>query len=276
MHLCCIHSFLKKSDPFYEIHSRTENEEGFIEWERVYRSKTIMDNLNPVWPEVVIDVSSLGEGNLNHPLKLVIFDHEKSGNHNLIGEVQLSVNRLMDASTEGIDDRKRALPLHFSKSKGHKAKEKHAGKILVLEAHIRGVSDNFDEMAGVQVKTGAPLQLTQGKGKPNFMDYVIGGCEFNVCFAVDFTGSNGDPMKPGTLHYLDPQGSFNDYERSVIALLNVLSRFDTDKHFALWGFGKFFLFEANCPSFSVACLLLFQVPNTMARFSTYFNVERNG
>jgi hypothetical protein len=228
---------LKKSDPFYEIHSRTENEEGFIEWERIYRSKTIMDNLNPLWPEVVLDVSSLGEGNLNHPLKIVIFDHEKSGNHGFMGDMQLSVNRLMDASTEGIDDKKGAIPLHFSKSKGHKTKDVQAGKIMVLEAHIRGVSDNFDEMAGVQVKTGAPLMLTEGKGKPNFMDYVIGGCEFNVCVAVDYSGSNGDPMKPGTLHYLDPLGSFNDYERSIISLLNVLSRFDTDKHFALWGFG---------------------------------------
>lgn len=198
-----------------------------------------MDNLNPTWPEVVIDVLSLGDGNLNHPIRIMIYDHEKKGDHEFIGDIQLSVNRLIDASTEGVVDKKRALPITQHKSKGHKAKDVFSGKLLVLEAHVSGVSDNFDEMAGVQVKAAAPLQLSSsgGKGKPNFMDYVIGGCEFNICLAVDFTGSNGDPMKPGTLHYLDPYGGFNDYERSMIALLNVLSRYDTDKHFALWGFG---------------------------------------
>lgn len=231
-----VEGFLKKSDPFYEIHRRTENDEGFIEWEQVYRSKTIMDNLNPTWPEVVICVLNLG-GNLNHPIKLVIYDHRKDGNHEYMGEVQLSVNRLIDASTEGLDEPKRAIPLSFTKSKGHKAKQVVAGKIMVLEAHVRGVSDNFDFMAGVSVKSGAPLHLLKSKGKPNFVDYVTGGCEFNICFAVDFTGSNGDPMKPGSRHFLDPNGGFNDYEKSMIALLNVLGRFDRDNHFALWGFG---------------------------------------
>merc|ERR1712045_834604 len=57
--------------------------------------------------------------------------------------------------------------------------------------------------------------------KPTFLDYVNGGCEFQLCVAIDFTGSNGDPRKPGTLHYLAPDGSMNDYE----------------KKFPVWGFG---------------------------------------
>lgn len=64
----------------------------------------------------------------------------------------------------------------------------------------------------------------------------IGGCEFNVCFAIDFTGSNGDPKRPGTLHYLHPNGH-NDYEKAMFSILNVLGRFDSDKHYAVWGFG---------------------------------------
>jgi Copine/C2 domain len=228
---------MQKSDPFYEIHRRVENEDGFIDWEQVYRSKTIMDNLNPVWPEVVIDVLSLGDGNLNHPIKICIFDHEKDGNHDLLGETLVSVNRLIDSSTEGLDDFSRAIPLTMKKAKGHKTKQLHAGKLLVLEAYMRGVSDNVEEMAGVRVKTGAQMVIEKFKGKANFMDYIIGGCQLNLIFAIDFTGSNGDPLKPGTLHYLDPYGSFNDYEKSMISILNVLSLFDADNQFALWGFG---------------------------------------
>lgn len=29
--------------------------------------------------------------------------------------------------------------------------------------------------------------------------------------AIDFTGSNGNPMQPGTLHYIDPTGRPNQY-----------------------------------------------------------------
>lgn len=228
---------MQKSDPFYEIYRRTENEEGFIDWERVYRSTTVMNNLHPVWPEVVLNVVSLGDGNLNHPIKIVVFDHEKDGSHDYIGELQLSVNRLIDARTEGHDDPSRALPLSFTKARGHKTKHIGAGKIMVLEAYILGVTEEVDEMAGVQVKSAAPLKVRHGNVKPNFLDYVIGGCKFNFVFAVDFTGSNGDPMKPGTYHFLDPYGGFNDYEKSMIALLNVLGRFNSDNHFALWGFG---------------------------------------
>ena len=35
----------------------------------------------------------------------------------------------------------------------------------------------------------------------SFLEYIMGGCEVNFTVAIDFTGSNGDPRKPGTLHY---------------------------------------------------------------------------
>ena len=37
----------------------------------------------------------------------------------------------------------------------------------------------------------------------SFVEYVFGGCEMSLTMAIDFTGSNGDPRSPGSLHYLD-------------------------------------------------------------------------
>ena len=227
------YSFMRRPSPFYEVHRRTENEEGFIDWELVYRSTIVMDNANPVWPSVAIDTFSLGDGNLNHPIKIILFHHKKDGNHDNIGEVQVSVNRLVDASTEGNDDPSRALSLTLIKSKTSKVK---TGRLIVLQAYIRGANDTIEEMVGLIRRRGSVV-VENAKEGPNFMDYLISGCYFNVVLAVDFSGSNGDPNKPGTLHYLDPSGGFNDYEKPMIAMLNVLGQLDTDNHYALWGFG---------------------------------------
>lgn len=37
----------------------------------------------------------------------------------------------------------------------------------------------------------------------SFLDYVFGGCEINLSFAIDFTLSNGDPRSYESLHCAD-------------------------------------------------------------------------
>jgi hypothetical protein len=70
---------------------------------------------------------------------------------------------------------------------------------------------------------------------PTFLDYVSGGCELNIITAIDFTGSNGDPRKPGTLHHLG--SAKNDYEKAISAIVGILAKYDSDKMFPVVGFG---------------------------------------
>ncbi|KAK7881093.1 hypothetical protein WMY93_032303 [Mugilogobius chulae] len=44
----------------------------------------------------------------------------------------------------------------------------------------------------------------------SFLDYVMGGCQINFTVGIDFTGSNGNPESPQSLHYLSPDG-LNQY-----------------------------------------------------------------
>lgn len=65
-----------------------------------------------------------------------------------------------------------------------------------------------------------------------------------MCFELFLTarcwlhcsGSNGDPRKAGTLHHLD-SNSLNDYEKAIKSILGVLSKYDSDKKFPVYGFG---------------------------------------
>eukprot|EP00934_Nitzschia_sp_Nitz4_P007889 Nitzschia sp. Nitz4//scaffold77_size91520//51907//54384//NITZ4_004894-RA/size91520-augustus-gene-0.74-mRNA-1//-1//CDS//3329558003//7879//frame0 len=72
---------------------------------------------------------------------------------------------------------------------------------------------------------------------PQFVDYISGGTEISLVVAVDYTGSNGDPRKPGTLHYIHPDGQLNDYEKALTAVGSVIARYDTDQMFPMLGFG---------------------------------------
>lgn len=36
----------------------------------------------------------------------------------------------------------------------------------------------------------------------SFLDYIRGGMQLNLVTAIDFTGSNGHPLDPGSLHSL--------------------------------------------------------------------------
>ncbi|KAM1749710.1 hypothetical protein ACFX12_010538 [Malus domestica] len=55
--------------------------------------------------------------------------------------------------------------------------------------------------------------------------------------AVDFTGSNGDPRKPESLHYIDPYGRLNSYQQVITEVGQVIQFYDADKSFPAWGFG---------------------------------------
>lgn len=53
--------------------------------------------------------------------------------------------------------------------------------------------------------------------------------ELELCIAVDFTGSNGDPRRPGTLHYIHPDGNLNDYEKAITAVGSIIAKYDHDQ-----------------------------------------------
>ncbi|KAK1332192.1 hypothetical protein QTO34_007878 [Cnephaeus nilssonii] len=69
-----------------------------------------------------------------------------------------------------------------------------------------------------------------------FLDYIMGGCQLNFTVGVDFTGSNGDPQSPDSLHYISPNG-VNEYLTAIWSVGVVVQDYDADKMFPAFGFG---------------------------------------
>lgn len=57
-----------------------------------------------------------------------------------------------------------------------------------------------------------------------------------MIIAVDFTGSNGTPNQPTSLHYMDPKNP-NQYQKAIGAVAQILLNYDSDKRIPAFGFG---------------------------------------
>lgn len=74
------------------------------------------------------------------------------------------------------------------------------------------------------------------KQRATFLDYIFGGCEIGLTIAIDFTGSNGDPSKPNSLHYKGDLAR-NSYLNAIKSVGNILQYYDTDKQIPVLGYG---------------------------------------
>jgi hypothetical protein len=57
-----------------------------------------------------------------------------------------------------------------------------------------------------------------------------------MIIAIDFTGSNGMPTSPSSLHYMDAYKP-NQYQMAIKAVSDILLNYDSDKRIPSYGFG---------------------------------------
>lgn len=192
--------FFSKSDPFFEF-SRM-NEDG--SYTMVWRSEHKDNTLNPVWGVKKIPMLNLCNGDIDRPLKIDIYDHERSGKHVFMGTTTTSVRAMLNGGN-------RPMPVVEPEKKSKKGYE-NSGTITAGNTSI--------------------------EYHPAFVDFISGGLEISLSIGIDFTGSNGDPREPTSLHYLDPSNkTWNVYQQAIHAVAKVLEPYDTDKKYPVFGFG---------------------------------------
>ncbi|MBN3284768.1 CPNE3 protein, partial [Polyodon spathula] len=182
--------FFGKSDPYLEFYKQTDRG-----WQLAHRTEVIKNNLNPVWKPFKIPMRSLCNGDLEKPIKVECYDYDNDGSHDLIGIFETNLSKLQEAS--------RTTPAEFEcinmKKKQKKKHYKNSGVVSVKSCQV--------------VK------------EYTFLDYIMGGCQINFTIGIDFTGSNGDPRSPESLHYISPQG-FNEYLMAIWSVGMVIQDYD--------------------------------------------------
>ncbi|KAM8822890.1 copine-3-like isoform 2-T2 [Spinachia spinachia] len=192
--------FLWWSDPFLELYKQTETG-----WQLAHRTEVVNNNVNPVWRPFRISLRSLCGGEVERPIKVDCYDNHESGAHDLIGSFKATLAEMQMGT--------HVSPAEFECITPKKMKKK-----------------NYKNSGVICIKN---CQVVK---EYTFLDYIMGGCQINFTIAIDFTGSNGDPSSPQSLHYINPEG-YNEYLSAIWAVGNVVQDYNSTKMFPVFGFG---------------------------------------
>uniref|UniRef100_A0A8C3AU12 Copine-3 n=1 Tax=Cyclopterus lumpus TaxID=8103 RepID=A0A8C3AU12_CYCLU len=188
--------FFGKSDPYLEFYKQTATG-----WQLAHRTEVVNNNLNPTWKPFRIPLQSLCGGDLEKPIKccskLNVDLKCTTGTLSMSFRTHMLLCFCPQAEFECVNSKKK------QKKKGYK------------NSGVVGV------------------KICQ---EYTFLDYIMGGCQINFTVAIDFTGSNGDPKSPQSLHYISPKG-VNEYLSATWSVGNVIQDYDSDKMFPAFGFG---------------------------------------
>ncbi|XP_064821505.1 copine-1 isoform X2 [Oncorhynchus masou masou] len=190
-----------KSDPFLEFFK--QGDDG--KWQLVHRTEVVKNNLSPSWKKFTVALQTFCNCDMSKPIKVTCYDKDEDTSSDMIGEFTCTTRQLLDAKDRAVE-----FDCVHPEKKKKKKSYKNSGVISVKSCQIQA-------------------QYT-------FLDYVMGGCQINFTVGIDFTGSNGDPRSPQSLHYLSPDG-LNQYLSATWSVGLVVQDYDTDKLFPAFGFG---------------------------------------
>eukprot|EP01102_Stenamoeba_stenopodia_P004241 TRINITY_DN1453_c0_g1_i4.p1 TRINITY_DN1453_c0_g1~~TRINITY_DN1453_c0_g1_i4.p1 ORF type:complete len:657 (-),score=143.34 TRINITY_DN1453_c0_g1_i4:64-2034(-) len=193
--------FFGKSDPFLRI-SRSR---GDGQWMSVHQTEEIKKTLDPIWKPFEITMQKLNGGDLTKALNFQVYDWNKNGKEDFIGQFQASLGDIL----EGVKTNKDFVlmnPELQHKKKGYKG----SGVMKFIRCEVCEIY--------------------------SFLDYLRGGCGLSLIVGVDFTASNGDPNLPSSLHYRNPNEP-NEYSKAIMAVGEILGAYDSDNMYPCFGFG---------------------------------------
>ncbi|XP_061573715.1 copine-4 isoform X2 [Cololabis saira] len=194
--------FFSKSDPFLEIYRVNDD----ATMQLVYRTETVMNNLNPMWKTFKVSLNSLCSGDHERKLQCTVWDWDSNGKHDYIGEFEATFKEMRGA----IDGRQVQWPCINPKYKVKKKNYKNSGIVILSQCKVIKMH--------------------------SFLDYIMGGCQIQFTVAIDFTASNGDPRNSCSLHYIHPYQP-NEYLKALVAVGEICQDYDSDKMFPAFGFG---------------------------------------
>lgn len=94
------------------------------------------------------------------------------------------------------DEIEREIKIEFFRSNPN-GKHKNIGAITLNLAQLKENQSEYEIDKKRGQFTMANLKVER---QHSFLEYVFGGCEIDLSIAIDFTLSNGDPNRPGSLH----------------------------------------------------------------------------
>uniref|UniRef100_A0A3Q3W516 C2 domain-containing protein n=1 Tax=Mola mola TaxID=94237 RepID=A0A3Q3W516_MOLML len=197
--------FFGKSDPFLVFYRSNEDSTFTI----CHKTEVVKNTLNPVWQAFKIPVRALCNGDYDRTIKVEVYDWDRDGSHDFIGEFSTSYRELSRGQSQF-----NVYEVINPKKKGKKKKYLNSGTVRQL---------------GVYVWWGELINESS-------LQFCLRRTQINFTVAIDFTASNGNPAQPTSLHYMSPY-HLNAYAMALKAVGGIIQDYDSDKMFPALGFG---------------------------------------
>nr|XP_054361648.1 copine-5 [Mirounga angustirostris] len=150
--------FFGKSDPFLVFYR--SNEDGTFTI--CHKTEVMKNTLNPVWQTFSIPVRALCNGDYDRTIKVEVYDWDRDGSHDFIGEFTTSYRELARGQSQF-----NIYEVVNPKKKMKKKKYVNSGTVTLLSFAV--------------------------ESECTFLDYIKGGTQINFTVAIDFTASNEQP-----------------------------------------------------------------------------------
>uniref|UniRef100_A0A8C7EHA5 Copine 8 n=1 Tax=Nothoprocta perdicaria TaxID=30464 RepID=A0A8C7EHA5_NOTPE len=188
--------FFGKSDPFLVFHRSNEDGSFTI----CHKTEVVKNTLNPVWQAFKISVRALCNGDYDRTIKVEVYDWDRDGSHDFIGEFTTSYRELSRGQSQF-----NVYEVINPKKKGKKKKYINSGTVTLLSFLI--------------------------ETEVSFLDYIKGGYVVYLVLVLP-----GNPSQPTSLHYMNPY-QLNAYGMALKAVGEIIQDYDSDKMFPALGFG---------------------------------------
>ncbi|XP_037131036.1 copine-5 isoform X2 [Syngnathus acus] len=192
--------FFGKSDPFMVFYR--SNEDGTFTI--CHKTEVVKNTLNPVWQPFSIPVRALCNGDYHRTIKVEVYDWDRDGSHDFIGEFTSSYKELCRGPNVNVYE------VVNAKKKLKKKRYINSGTVSLMSFSV--------------------------ESEHTFLDYIKGGTQIHFTVAIDFTASNGNPSQSTSLHYMNPY-QMNAYAMALKAVGEIIQDYDSDKMFPALGFG---------------------------------------
>ena len=167
----------------------------------IYRSETVKKNLNPKWKEGTFPFGPL---EASGGFKVKVLDWNRIMDNKLIGECNVPSIDFNEPNLEG------------------------------TKYEIINKKKNYNKKTDSGTFSISKFKITTRK---SFMDYIHkDNVRLNFSVSIDFTGSNGDPKLPTSLHHKSVSMR-SPYTDALAPIFLIVQDYDTDKKFPAYGFG---------------------------------------
>jgi len=196
---------IDKCRPYFRLERLNKADQS---WDLIWKSEVLKQTLDPVWREARLPLQLLCNDDQSNPLKITIWDYDKTGSHDVLGFVESTVAEIIEKAKDGgipVFIITREKPKLFGKSK-----LKHVGLLKVLNASVMTV--------------------------PSMLQYVSGGMSLDVMVGMDCSIANGVWGTEKNLHAAK-SNLLNNYQAGIKRLGIITENFSRGRLSSLWGLG---------------------------------------